>query len=590
MKNKTFLLILLCSLLISCGVRDENKKAGVFISESSDPKPTSPSQDWGNQEPGLNASWASTNFRFRKNYIPKDNLIKEFTINGWGNERINAQMVIWSPDTIMDISIEASDLFNGNNKITSENIKHYFVRNVISDQFLTTEKGPRENNPEYASLFPDAFEVLEAYNHPGQTSRSVWFTIQVPSGTIPGTYSGKVSLKNNKGIIKEMPLQLSISNYSLPDSKDWAFHLDLWQNPYAVARTESVEVWSPEHFDAMKPLYERLADAGQKCITATITPKAWGGQTLDPFGSMVKRVLLEDGSWEFDYQIFDQWVDFMIGLGIDKEINCYSMIPWGENYYFYDKANAKEVLVNLPTGSKEYESYWAPFLRDFHNHLSSKGILNITSIACDERPSELMQTLIEIINKYAPGLKLSIAANQMYLSDIIHDLCIYIPYLPEDPTGIQNRKDKGMITTFYTCCVPEFPNTFTFSPPSESTWMGWFAYANNLDGYLRWAYNSWSEDPLNDTRFRQWSSGDCFLVYPGNRSSIRFEKLRDGIEDYEKIRIIRKELTNSSDPASVGKLELLDEHLSHFKHYPPVASEIPENIDKAQKFINSLLK
>jgi hypothetical protein len=68
--------------------------------------------------------------------------------------------------------------------------------------------------------------------------------------------------------------------------------------------------------------------------------------------------------------------------------------------------------------------------------------------------------------------------------------------------------------------------------------MGWHADALGYSGFLRWAYNSWVEDPLYDTTHVNWTPGDCFLVYPGGRSSIRFERLREGIQDFEKIRIV----------------------------------------------------
>jgi hypothetical protein len=53
-------------------------------------------------------------------------------------------------------------------------------------------------------------------------------------------------------------------------------------------------------------------------------------------------------------------------------------------------------------------------------------------------------------------------------------------------------------------------------------------------------------------------------VYPGGNSSIRFEKLREGIADYEKIFILR-ELTSKSINKTVKKLMMdLDAHLSTF--------------------------
>ncbi len=80
---------------------------------------------------------------------------------------------------------------------------------------------------------------------------------------------------------------------------------------------------------------------------------------------------------------------------------------------------------------------------------------------------------------------------------------------------------------------------FVISNPDEAAWLGWFAQADGYDGYLRWAYNSWTLDPLTDARFRTWPAGDCFVVYPGGRGSVRFSKLVEGIQDFEKVRILR---------------------------------------------------
>lgn len=41
-------------------------------------------------------------------------------------------------------------------------------------------------------------------------------------------------------------------NRTLPAPAEWAYHLDLWQNPFAVARYYQVPLWSKEHFDAMR--------------------------------------------------------------------------------------------------------------------------------------------------------------------------------------------------------------------------------------------------------------------------------------------------------------------------------------------------
>lgn len=79
--------------------------------------------------------------------------------------------------------------------------------------------------------------------------------------------------------------------------------------------------------------------------------------------------------------------------------------------------------------------------------------------------------------------------------------------------------------------------------------------AKNVDGYLRWAYNSWPLEPLLDSRFRTWAGGDTYLVYPGNRTSMRFEKLIEGIQAYEKIRILLDEYTASGEAEKAAGLK-----------------------------------
>ena len=87
-----------------------------------------------------------------------------------------------------------------------------------------------------------------------------------------------------------------------------------------------------------------------------------------------------------------------------------------------------------------------------------------------------------------------------------------------------------------------------------------FAAANHLDGFLRWAYNSWNRNPFEKTDFGNWPAGDCYLVYPGNLSSLRFEKLRDGLEEFEKVNILRSRA--AKNPKAKAAVARMDEELS----------------------------
>ena len=120
--------------------------------------------------------------------------------------------------------------------------------------------------------------------------------------------------------------------------------------------------------------------------------------------------------------------------------------------------------------------------------------------------------------------------------------------------------------------------------------MGWYAAALNLDGFLRWAYDSWTADPLRDTRHVLWPAGDCFLVYPGSRSSIRFERLREGIVDFEKIRIVRRRLKEKNDTAAKEDLERLGRTLALFDYERVQSEPAAVPVNQGRKFLNDLTR
>ncbi len=271
-----------------------------------------------------------------------------------------------------------------------------------------------------------------------------------------------------------------------------------------------------------------------------------------------------DGSFRFDYTILDRYVEFAQHCGITGAITCYSMVPWGHRCRYLDEATGDYVWAKAVPGTPEYKSLWTPFLKDFAEHLRRRGWFEKTYMGINENPPKKGRACIELIRTVAPGLKVTWAGRYHEdLKDDIDDWCFFISP-PVDRAVLAERSRRRQTTTFYVCCGPGRPNNFTFSPPAESAWMGWYAAAQGYDGFLRWAYDSWVENPLVDTRYVRWPAGDCFLVYPGARSSIRFERLREGIVDYEKIRILRTTLGQSGAPSVTEALRRLDGALSPF--------------------------
>ena len=197
----------------------------------------------------------------------------------------------------------------------------------------------------------------------------------------------------------------------------------------------------------------------------------------------------------------------------------------------------------------------------------------------DERPIDVMLKTLKVIRKADPEFKISMAGN-LYdeLVDELNDYCITMSQKWAEDI-IKKRRAEGKTTTFYTCCAEAYPNTFTFSAPAEAEWLGLYAEKANLDGYLRWAYNSWVPEPLLDSRYITWAAGDTYLVYPEARTSIRFERLVSGIQDYEKIKILRKELKPST-------LQRLDKVLNTFDETQLPATSASTFVNKVKAEID----
>lgn len=480
--------------------------------------------------------WGDIDTRYSKT-SPAATSPKTVVLNAWKGERVSAQAVLSTPAAIGSVKIVASELKCGKNVIPASAYTKYFVRYVIAEANIKKEG---------VILSADRLDPAASLAVEANTSRPIWYEIKVPADAKPGLYKGTVGVECD-GKTYSLPIQLKVSGNLLPEPSEWAFHLDLWQNPFAVARYWQVPLWSKEHFDLMRPLLEQLAAAGQKVATASIIQHPWAGQTFDPFESMIGKFKQPDGSWKYDYSVFDKWIEFALSCGLDKQIDCYTLVPWSYQFDYYDCATNSTKILKCEPKDKEYRELLLPFLKDFAAHLKAKGWWDITCIAMDERPMEQMSAALKLVKEADPGYRIEGAANYNVGSseaDGIYDMSVCYQFELMTPETLARRHNAGQKLTFYTCCSPDKPNTFTFSDPAESAFLGWHAAAVGYDGYLRWAYNSWVEQPNQDSRYpaRSWASGDCYLIYPGG-SSIRFERLIEGIQDYEKIRILKEKAT-----------------------------------------------
>ncbi|MEY3773753.1 MAG: hypothetical protein RLZZ129_533 [Verrucomicrobiota bacterium] len=467
--------------------------------------------------------------------LPVTDGSRQWTATAWRCERVHGRFVVWTDARREGLRAEVSALHTAAGAtLPAEAVRVRFVKQVLADD----------------ELAGDLLEEAMRMPMPAGSWRELWLTVEPDRAAAPGIYTGTLTVRADDTAPLEFPLTVEVLPATLPAPADWKFHLDLWQHPWAIARWHDVAPWSEEHFRLMRPYLTELANAGQKIITATITDRPWGRRDHDDYRSMVEHIRNADGSWTFDYTMFDRYVELAMDCGITGQINCYSLLTWSGRLYYTDAATGDERFMLCDTTGPEFAEYWAPFLRDFERHLAAKGWLERARLAVDEAPAQMMQAMTELVKANAPRLRISLAGNQApshYTGLDLAEFSIILDHASDELLrDIASRKAEGRITTFYVCLDPKRPNTFVKSPPAEAVWIGYYTAVNGYDGFLRWAWTTWPENPLRDTSY--WGhpylhylpAGDAFLLYPGPRSSVRWELLRDGFEEWEKLRLLRE--------------------------------------------------
>lgn len=505
-------------------------------------------EKWNSVNKGLNVSVVSTEdvfFRTEVPNLPQTSHLIEKT--AWLGERINIELLVWSSDTLHQVNLLLND-FKGsdNNIILKQHTNAYLVRYVLSNFSFNSNEyicgvGPKDS----AYLLPDRFEDFDRFELPARTVRPIWISINIPDDAKPGLYNSTINITSTNQSI-DIPINIEVLNQKLPPPSQWKFRLDLWQNPWVIADHYHLKPWSEEFKVLLKKHLQLYADAGGKYITTYAVHSPWADNSYYIEKNMIEWIKQKNGSWQFDYKVFDEYIELAHSVGISEAITIYTLVPWNVRFVYYDESTASYVTEFWPVNSEEYKQNINAFLNSLKQHLVTKGWFSKTFLGINE--NELQQTLnvIGLIKKNSKDWKITYAGYwHNELTDYLDDYSCQINFEPTSEE-IQTRTRENKFSTMYVCCIPAKPNNFVYSPPIEGRWLSWYIEAMGYDGFLRWALDSWPADPDRDARHTLWPAGDSFLIYPGGNSCIRFEKLREGIVDFEKIKIIESAVKTSN--------------------------------------------
>ncbi|GAA1249691.1 DUF4091 domain-containing protein [Streptomyces javensis] len=503
---------------------------------------------------------------------------KELALSAVRNEQVSAQLAIASGHDLDNVKAVVGDLTGpGGAKLSGDDTQVRFVKYVpvqrsksevdwsaTIDQVSSGKEVSGDRNPDVVG---DPLEERPSVDVPAYAAQPLWFTFHVPEKARPGTYRGTVKVDADGRTQATYPLTIEVEDASAPDSDDYRFFLDVWAQPETIARAHGVKRWSDKHWKLIESYGRDLASRGQKVINTTIVDNPWHhqwslgareSQTATPYTSMVGWTW-NGKAFSFDFSRWDKYVRTARGAGLGPDIGAFSMLAFQdeEHLTYTDTRTGRTVYENVDLGGDRWRQAWGAFLPAFEKHLRAKGWLKDTWLSFDERPLSTMTVVKDFVHEVAPVFddRISVAGS-ISTEGVASNLSVDwggIDAMTKEK--VAERRAAGKITTFYVYGSPAHPNTLSYSPAVESRMLPWISAQRNLDGFLRWSYNSWTSDPFKQP-VHIFTQGDEYLVYPGEdgpMSSIRWEQLKEGIEDYELIAQLREKEADGADSDALAE-------------------------------------
>jgi hypothetical protein len=306
-----------------------------------------------------------------------------------------------------------------------------------------------------------------------------------------------------------------------------------------MASRHNLTPWSEEHWRMIKRYGELMRRNRQNVFWVT-----------GDFFGVEKKGPME---WRFDFSKAVRLIEMYRDLGFEyiEGPHLGSARKWGEAeiYLTFDG--------NLRPGTPEGYALTAQFLTEWGKVLRRRGWIRRYFQHISDEPVEEAradyETLAAIVRKYLPEAKIVDAVEFANLAAAVD---IWVPknnYYEEHRAAFDGYRKYGDEVWFYTCCVPggKYMNRFLDFHLLRTRYLHWGNFLYDLSGYLHWGLNHYSreQNPFEQSVVGHFGNklpaGDTHIVYPGADgpwSSMRFEMMRAGIEDYELLRMAEERL------------------------------------------------
>jgi hypothetical protein len=466
------------------------------------------------------------------------------------NQQVSVQLAVRSVVPVPAMTVEVPPLeMRGGGKIADVRVRQ--VGYVIVGSH-TPDTPPEELVGEAPGWYPDPlldFPLdLEA-----RRTHSVWVTVRVPAEARPGIYHGAIRLRAGNRLVASAPFRLRVAAATVPEQRslkvtNW-FDLDdkVSQQFYGVS------AFSEEWWTLVENVAHVMADHRQNVI-------------LTPLMELIQP-RVEGNEIRYDFANFDRWVETFRRAGAIGYIEGGHLLGRsGESYEgsleipTFQLVGGQIRKESLPADDPRVEQFLAGFLGALNAHLEEKGwksiyYQHILDEAHGPEPP-YYKRFAEVVRRYLPGIPTMDAVDAAHMPEELQESCdIWVPQLGrfDDQMDLLRRRiESGHEVWFYTCLVPNgrYLNRLLDYPLLKVRLLHWLNFRHNLVGFLHWGGNYWTPEPMKDTQpvinanTTLLPPGDAFIMYPDRAnksvlSSIRFEAMREGIEDYELLQLLK---------------------------------------------------
>lgn len=441
-----------------------------------------------------------------------------------GNEYEPFQIVLTLKKPVGSIKVVPHTLTGPNKaKIEAWNIS---VKRV--DYVNCTEPTDDTTKP---GFYPDPLPDYAPFAAAAGVNAPVWVTVYVSPKTPAGEYKGTVDVTGGGMGKVSIPVSLRVWGFALPS-------VSRLRTAYGNSMDQPAE-------------YQGATTTEQKRkLTELYNLDFWKHRVspYKPYAFYDLGVTVSDGDVKLDFTAFDEAIQKFFPYFNSYELPHFGMADYND---FADNPDKERMKID--------------YMRQIAEHMVDKGQLaKGYDYITDEPQPDQYSGIVEAAKQVRlADQRIKILLTKKVEDKLIGSVDIWVPILSDfDEQASKARQAKGEQVWWYVCCGPRhpYPNYFIDYPAIDLRMYHWMTWRYGLNGILYWNTMYWQDNPWETPmsqppdRSTKWGNGDGHLLYPPTRTksstfiakgpvdSIRWETIREGIEDYDYFRILQDKL------------------------------------------------